>query len=109
MSLIVYNMNGWPRTNATEVSRDKNWEQADAWMKQDKANRLVEGVGNNHEQVCWERVDKSKPFEWGYGNPGDKRWINFYPEARQQGGCLWSDRFGRAISAWFPDGLLHGL
>ena len=84
MSLIVYNMNGWPRTNATEVSRDKNWEQADAWMKQDKANRLVEGLvqGNGtHKQVLWERVDKTKNTPFQRGGSGTWRWLNFYPEA----------------------------
>ena len=58
---------GWPNANANRVSTHKNWDEADAWMKQDKANRVVEGVqlagliGGHHKQVEWdERVDNSR-------------------------------------------------
>ena len=63
----------WPSVNAKQVSTHKNWADADAWMKDDKASRVVEGVqmgpnlGGHHKQVEWERVDKSKPFGFGKG------------------------------------------
>ena len=70
-----------------------NWEQADVWMQEDPANRLIEGVEerfNYHQQNCWERVDKSKPFEFSFGHEGTNRWINIYPETRLPG--LWELR-----------------
>ena len=75
MSLQKQNVNKWPDANAKQVSTHKNWEEADAWMQQDKANRVVEGVQQylwGHKQVEWERVDKSKPF--GFGWSGVSGW-----------------------------------
>ena len=80
MSLQKQNVNKWPSANAKQVSTHKNWEEADAWMQQDKANRVVEVVqmgahvcmGGHHKQVEWERVDKSKPF--GFGWSGVSGW-----------------------------------
>eukprot|EP00964_Phaeocystis_antarctica_P062459 scaffold37428_cov51-Phaeocystis_antarctica.AAC.2 len=75
MSLQKQNVNKWPSANAKQVSTHKNWEEADAWMQQDKANRVVEGVQQylwGHKQVEWERVDKSKPF--GFGWSGVSGW-----------------------------------
>ena len=65
---------GWPRDNAKQ-STHKNRGEAHAWMEQDKANRVVEGVQQylwGHKQVEWERVDKSKPF--GFGWSGVSGW-----------------------------------
>ena len=48
-------------------------------MQEDPANRLIEGVEerfNYHQQNCWERVDKSKPFEFSFGHEGTNRWIH---------------------------------
>ena len=69
-----------PNANAKQVSTHKKWDEAGAWMQQDKANRVVEVVqmgvhvcmGGHHKQVEWERVDKSKPF--GFGWSGVSGW-----------------------------------
>ena len=84
MSLITSDINAWPSANATEVARWDSWEDANAWMQKDKANRLVEGLvqGNGtHKQVLWERVDKTKNTPFQRGGSGTWRWLNFYPEA----------------------------
>ena len=89
MSLQKQNVNKWPDANAKQVSTHKNWEEADAWMQQDKANRVIEGVQRapyGHSQVLKERVDKSKPI--GFTCGAGIRWLRFYPEAEQLGGCL---------------------
>ena len=76
------------RQNAhAKQSTHKNRGEAHAWMEQDKANRVVEGV-----QIGWERVDKSKPFVFGrsnlpWGGNGTSS-LNYHPEANQPGGCL---------------------
>ena len=99
MSLQKQNVTKWPSANAKQVSTHKNWEEADAWMQQDKANRVVEGVQQylwGHKQVEWERVDKSKPFGFSAkGHTAGTRWLNYYPEANQPGGCLWDSGFDR--------------
>ena len=92
MSLTTQDINAWPSANAKEMGRWESWEQADAWMQQDKANRLVEGVvrgHRSHEQVLWERVDKNKDMRFDYGHAGTTRWLNFYTQASESGGCLW--------------------
>ena len=83
MSLSTRDINAWPSANATEVARWDSWEKANAWMKKDKANRLVEGLIENtkHKQVLWERVDKTKYTPLEFGRSGAQRWLNFYPEA----------------------------
>ena len=84
---------GWPRDNAKQ-STHKNRGEAHAWMEQDKANRVVEGV-----QIGWELVDKSKPFVFGrsnlpWGGNGTSS-LNYHPEANQPGGCLWDSGFDK--------------
>ena len=83
MSLITSDINAWPSANATEVARWDSWEDADAWMQEDKANRLVEGMIENtkHKQVLWERLSKRRDTPLQPGDLGAKRWLNFYPEA----------------------------
>ena len=90
------NMGGWPDANVKQVRTlepgwftPSDWEAAHAWMQQDKANRVIEGVQRvpyGHNQVLWERVDKSKPI--GFTRGGGVRWLSFYPEAEQLGGCM---------------------
>eukprot|EP00964_Phaeocystis_antarctica_P108070 scaffold72715_cov51-Phaeocystis_antarctica.AAC.2 len=87
---------GWPGANAKHVRTlepgwftPSDWDEAHTWMQKDKANRVIEGVQRvpyGHNQVLWERVDKSKPIGFTRG-PG-ARWLSFYPEAEQLGGCL---------------------
>ena len=102
MSLITSDINAWPSANATEVARWDSWEDANAWMQKDKANRLVEGLvqGNGtHKQVLWERVDKTKPigFKRGKAHTPGKRGLSFYVATQQNselqppaGGCLFN-------------------
>ena len=88
---------GWPGANAEKVRTIKaTWtaasdvKEAHAWMQQDKANRVIEGVQRfpyGHDQVLWARVDKSKPIGFECTKLG-VRWLSFYPEAEQPGGCL---------------------
>jgi len=88
MSINKTGIGGWPSENACLHSRNLSWDQAVKWMKQDRSDRVIEGVQKflHHEQVCWERCDKSRPMGFKYGS-GD-RWLNYYDDALQPGGCL---------------------
>ena len=102
MSIQTWDFQGINRLFGANAKRERTIEpgwlpwaflsdvkEAQAWMQQDKANRVIEGVQRvpyGHNQVLWERVDKSKPI--GFTRGGGVRWLSFYPEAEQLGGCL---------------------
>ena len=99
MAMQMWNpMVGWPGANAKQVRTlepgwftPSDWDEAHAWMQKDKANRLIEGVQRapyGHNQVLWERVDKSKPIGFTRGGLLGRSWLSFYPEAEQLGGCM---------------------
>ena len=116
LSMSIHTWSSIPGRPAVNVKQERTieatWttpsdlEAAHAWMRQDKANRMVEGEQRfpwGHNQILWERVDKSKPI--GFTCVGGQRWLSFYPEAEQPGGCLHNytgDEFKRHYSPEFP-------
>eukprot|EP00931_Biecheleriopsis_adriatica_P009493 TRINITY_DN110570_c0_g1_i1.p2 TRINITY_DN110570_c0_g1~~TRINITY_DN110570_c0_g1_i1.p2 ORF type:complete len:118 (+),score=9.95 TRINITY_DN110570_c0_g1_i1:10-363(+) len=88
MTLCKQDVHGWPCANAKMVRATANWADANIWLCRNKADRIVldrkkHPYGYDHE--CWERKDKTKPFEFKYGG---ERPLKFYPEAQDVGGCL---------------------
>ena len=108
-------LHGWPCGNATKMGgtvgfdplihapelyagRDPKWVhggpswlEALDWMRKDPANRVIEGVSNggHDSQECWQRTfHLDKPIEWKTGE--GKRWLNYYPAAKAEGGCLYN-------------------
>ena len=81
---------------------------ANAWMRQDKANRMVElnqqwPYGLN--QVWWQRTDENHPI--GFTQADGQRWLYYYPEAMAglstPGDCLHNATYSGPVL--FPEGL----
>ena len=79
MSIQTWDFQGINRLFGANAKRERTIEpgwlpwaflsdvkEAQAWMQQDKANRVIEGVQRapyGQDQLLWERVDKSKPIK----------------------------------------------
>ena len=111
MSIQTWDFQGINRLFGANAKRERTIEpgwlpwaflsdvkEAQAWMQQDKAKRVIEGVQRapyGQDQLLWERVDKSKPIKLDlYLGTGivPSRWLSFYPEANEPEGCLHNQR-----------------